>query len=292
MKNTKSNRNANISNKKVWNLCKDYHKTEGYKLEKIFDIYLPFWECKQKIAMEKSLEVDRFSRIILELVKNNITTHAEICNFLGVDENSFVSMQFHFLLKNDLLRERDEQIGSYEITYEGLDFLENNSKIKNIEIFEFVYYLIDDLENNTESLRQIKFNPNYRIDEVSAGLNEEFSGYNLLQTHKLKKNGKAKTIKHKRQKPTFAYMSKQRNEFANFFGENELFYDFADNKLETHRRSICFFSLLYVNEANPEDRILETRQSPKSVKNFKEPILEHKLTKLANDYLHENPNFV
>ena len=53
---------------KIWEQYKDHHKTEGYELTHIFDIYLPFWQCKQNIVIEKEVELDRFSRIILELI--------------------------------------------------------------------------------------------------------------------------------------------------------------------------------------------------------------------------------
>ena len=58
-------KSKNQAFRKVFNQFKNDHKTEGYELESIFDIYLPFWQCKQDIVIETAVEIDRFSRIIL-----------------------------------------------------------------------------------------------------------------------------------------------------------------------------------------------------------------------------------
>ena len=135
MANKNSNSKVDKRFQQDWERFKDHHKTEGFKLVSIFDIYLPFWQCKQNVVIEKEMELDRFSRIIIELVNNKITSHNEICAFLGIDEDSFVTVQFHFLLKNDLVRET--QIGVYEITHDGLSFLQNKTKLKSITFIKF-----------------------------------------------------------------------------------------------------------------------------------------------------------
>ena len=276
----------------VWERFKDHHKTEGYKLVSIFDIYLPFWQCKQNVVIEKEMELDRFSRIILELVNNKITSHNEICAFLGIDEDSFVTVQFHFLLKNDLIRET--QIGVYEITHEGLSFLQNKTKLKNIETVEFEYYITEKMDYLKNDLTQDFFDPKFPIDtQVSARRKSNFSGYTVMQTHQVQKSELGKEIPHK-QKPTFRFVSEQRNNFTSFFNKqfkDKNFYDFADRDLEAHKRSICFYGLLYENESNSEERILEIRQSQKSVKNFINSELEQTLTNKATKYLKENADF-
>ncbi len=276
----------------VWERFKDHHKTEGYKLVSIFDIYLPFWQCKQNVVIEKEMELDRFSRIILELVNNKITSHNEICAFLGIDEDSFVTVQFHFLLKNDLIREA--QIGVYEITHEGLSFLQNKTKLKNIATVEFEYYITEKMDYLKNDLTQDFFDPKFPIDtQVSAGRKSNFSGYTVMQTHQVQKSEIGKEIPHK-QKPTFRFVSEQRNNFTSFFNKqfkDKNFYDFADSDLEAHKRSICFYGLLYENESNSEERILEIRQSQKSVKNFINSELEQTLTNKATKYLKENAYF-
>jgi len=286
------NSKVNKGFQNVWNHFKDHHKTEGFKLVSIFDIYLPFWECKQNIVIEKDIELDRFSRIILELVNNKITRHNEICTFLGIDEDSFVTVQFHFLLKNDLIRET--QIGVYEITHEGISFLQNKTKLKNIETVEFEYYITEKMDYLKNDLTQDFFDPNFPIDpQVSKGRKSNFSGYTIMQTHQVQKSEIAKEIPHK-QKPTFRFVSEQRNNFTNFFNKqlkDKNFYDFADSDLEAHKRSICFYGLLFENENNKDERILEIRQSQKSVKNFINSELEQILTNKATKYLKENADF-
>ena len=291
-----ANKNSNNKDDKrfqqVWERFKDHHKTEGYKLVSIFDIYLPFWQCKQNVVIEKEMELDRFSRIILELVNNKITSHNEICAFLGIDEDSFVTVQFHFLLKNDLIRET--QIGVYEITHEGLSFLQNKTKLKNIETVEFEYYITEKMDYLKNDLTQDFFDPKFPIDtQVSARRKSNFSGYTVMQTHQVQKSELGKEIPHK-QKPTFRFVSEQRNNFTSFFNKqfkDKNFYDFADRDLEAHKRSICFYGLLYENESNSEERILEIRQSQKSVKNFINSELEQTLTNKATKYLKENADF-
>jgi predicted transcriptional regulator len=246
MANKNSNSKVDKRFQQVWECFKDHHKTEGFKLDSIFDIYLPFWQCKQNVVIEKEMELDRFTRIILELVNNKITSHAEICAFLGIDEDSFVTVQFHFLLKNDLVRET--QIGFYEITHEGLSFLQNKTKLKNIETVEFEYYLTEKMDYLKNDLTQDFFDPNFPIDmQVSAGRKSNFSGYAVMQTNQVQKSEIAKEIPHK-QKPTFRFVSEQRNNFTSFFNKqfsDKNFYDFADSDLEAHKRSICFYSQIF-----------------------------------------------
>jgi predicted transcriptional regulator len=291
---TNKNSNSKIDKRfqQVWERFKDHHQTEGYKLVSIFDVYLPFWECKQNVVIEKEMELDRFSRIILELVNNKITSHAEICEFLGIDEDSFVIVQFHFLLKNDLIRET--QIGVYEITHEGLSFLQKKTKLKKIETVEFQYHITEKEDYLKNNLTQDFFDPNFPIDtQVSAGRKSNFSGYIVMQTNQVKKSELSKEIPHKK-KPTFRFVSEQRNNFTSFFNKlfkDMNFYDFADSDLEVHKRSICFYGLLYENESNSEERILEIRQSQKSVKNFINSELEQTLTNKATKFLKENAEF-
>lgn len=292
MANKNSNNKDDERFQQVWERFKHHHKTEGFNLVSIFDIYLPFWQCKQNVVIEKEMELDRFSRIILELINNKIASHTEVCAFLGIDEDSFVTVQFHFLLKNELIRET--QIGVYEITHEGLSFLQNKTKLKNIETVEFEYYITEKMDYLKNDLTQDFFEPNSPIDmQVSAGRKSNFSGYTVMKTHQIQKSELAKQIPHK-QKPTFRFVSEQRNNFTNFFNKqfkDKNFYDFADNNIEAHKRSICFYGLLYENENNKDERILEIRQSHKSVKNFKNSELEQTLTNKATKYLKENADF-
>ena len=79
---------------KTWQVRKDDHKTEGYNLKDIFEIDLPFWQCKQNLYVEKDVEIDRFSFIILELVNSGKNKYSEIYDFLGIDEDSFVNILY------------------------------------------------------------------------------------------------------------------------------------------------------------------------------------------------------
>lgn len=276
---------------KIWKKYQNHYTTEGYQLIDIFDIYLPFWQCKQSIIVEKDVELDRFSRIILELINNRITSHTDICKVLGIDEDSFVTMQFHFLIKNDLIRDTGEE---YEITYEGIQFLKNKSKIKNVETIDFEYFVTERMSYLKNDLTQEFFNPNFPIDtKLSQKRINDFGGYQLIQYNRIKSDESLIMIPFSR-KPSYREISENRSDFSLFFNtqySDKLFYDFADNSIEAHKRNICFIGLVYQKEDNIEEQLLEIRHSKKSVRIFKshekEDILSNKTTK----YLKENPSF-
>lgn len=269
---------------KIWEQYKDHHKTEGYELTRIFDIYLPFWQCKQNIVIEKEVELDRFSRIILELISNNITKHTEICSFLGVKEDSFVTTQFHFLLKYDLIRESNGD--AYEITHQGISFLQNKLKLMNNETIEFEYFLTERFDYLKNDLMQEFFNPNFPIDkQLSIGKKNNFSGYKVMQTKQVQYSENCIELKHG-DKPTFSYINKQRGDFSSFFKnqfQDKNFYDFSDNILEAHKRTICFCGLLFEKPENNQEIKIEIRHSEKTVKIFTHPELEKQLTKVVGD---------
>ena len=254
---------------KVGNKFKDHHRTEGYYLEEVFDIYLPFWECVQNVVIEKDMEMDRFSRIILDLVNSGYVSHNEICGFLGVKDDSFVCIQFHYLLKNDLIRERPGQ--NYEITYEGLSFLDNTSQSRNMGNMNFEYFMTEKMYYLKNDMTRDFFDADLPIDtELSKGKMKEFSGYKMMQTDRIKKEKSAKTIEHNKLKPNFRSVASKRSDFAAFFNSrfhNKNFYDFGEPELRAHKRNICFTGLLYLDDDG--NKLMDIRQSEKSVKGFR-----------------------
>ena len=165
---------------RIWELYKDEYSTEGFELEEISEIDLPFWKCRQKIAFETEREIDRFSMVILKLVDNGITEYSEIHSFLGIDSDSFLNMQFNFLIKNRLLEENGEK---YEITPEGLEFMKKKLKIKQIGIEDLEFY-INDLSGEF-------FDPSKPIDrDWSSDKTKKFSGYDLIQSNQRKLDSK------------------------------------------------------------------------------------------------------
>lgn len=292
-KNRQNSKNEQQTFQKLWEQFKDHHKTEKYVLKEIFDIYLPFWQCKQNIVVEKDVELDRFSRIILELIQNNVTKHSEICDFLGVDRDSFVITQFHFLLKNDFIRELDDD--KYELTHEGISFLQNKTKAKSNETIEFEYFVTEKMNYLKNDLTQDFFDPSSPIDkQLSKKKKSNFSGYEIMQSHRIQKSESSKEIPHKN-KPTYRLINEKRSDFSAFFNtkfRDKTFYDFADNKIDTHKRNICFYGLLYENVENQDDKKLDIRHSLKSLKQFKNNDLETALTNKTTHYLMENPDFI
>ena len=152
----------------------NHYKTEGYNLQYIFDICLPFWCCKQNIIVEKATTIDRYSKIILDLIKNGISAHTEICEFLGLAENDFATIQFHYLIKNNLIR---ETANNYEITFEGLDFLNQKKTIPILEAetFSFIY---------NDLTQEMIYRDNYEDEDDNKEEKNIISRYILIQTHK------------------------------------------------------------------------------------------------------------
>jgi ribosomal protein L40E len=270
-----------------WNEFKD--SVEGYNLKYVFEIYLPFWQCKQNIIVEKDLEMDRFSKILLELISNDLSSHSNICQFLGIKEDNFCIMQLHFLIRNKLIREIEPD--GYEITYEGLEFLKNRKKPKTMETEEFDYMAKEKYSFLENDMTNDFFDPLKPIDkQLSDGKKSEFSGYKIWQTHKInddkKEQGKV-YIKHNNN-PTYRKVESKRNDFSEFFNTlnpNKIFYDFADNEFESHKRSICFLGFWYENEEKPEDIKIEIRQFKESVEKFEKCELEEELSKKVTDYV-------
>jgi len=261
-----------------WKEFEYYYRTEDYRLKHIFEIYLPFWQCKQNIVVEKQLELDRFSKILLKYIRwekeyhKREPSHANICDFLGIEKDHFsIMMQLYFLKKNNWIRiiEPDK----YEITHEGIEFLENKKIPLTMETKDFEYmtgekYSFNDMTNDFF----------------------DFRGYKYSQTHAMEKEqNKTAYIKHKN-KPTYRKVEEKRNDFFKFYNSvkenpNEFFYDFADNTLESHKRSICFLGFLYEKKERPDDIIIDIRQFEKTVETFKGNVLEEELSKKVTEYV-------
>ncbi len=270
----------------IYNKFKNHKNTEGFELKKISEIFIPFWCCKQKIVVEKDVEIDRFSKIILELINSEITSHIEICSFLGIKESDFTTMQFHYLLKNELVEENYENgCAIYKITHKGISFLKGKSKVQNIEIVEFEYFYNDlsmemldivDYKYLYNDLSKEYFNPKDPLDKnISKNKSKVFSGYQVVQTHKLK-DSKIEQLAHKN-RPSLNKI--KHSDFASFFNSqkpNMSFYDFENKDIELHKRSILFLQLEYENDEYQKE--YEIRQFKSSVNDFKGNVLEEKLS--------------
>jgi len=285
----------------IYNTFKNHKTTEGYELKGIYEMFYPFWQCKQKIVVEKDVEIDKFSKILLELIKTGINSHSEICSFLGIKEDDFVTMQFHYLIKNDLITESNN---SYNIELKGVEFLKNKRKIQNTETIEFEYFYDDlsmelldivDYKYLYNDLSKEYFNPDNPIDSnISENKKKQFSGYQVIQTHKLKKNNNNSLPKNHLQfknRPIFSKINQ--SDFAEFFNKQKKdmsFYDYDNNKIETHERSIQFLLLEFVNDENQID--VEIRQFKSSVREFGGYVLEENISKETNKYIKTNDDFI
>lgn len=294
MSDHKNKPNINQKFQRVYDTYKHNHKPD-FELKNVFEIYLPFWSCRTSVVVEKDLELDRFSKIILQLVQSGTNKHSKICAFLGVDTDSFVTTQFHFLIKHGLLSEEllpDDAL--YSLTHEGVSFLEKKSKIKNLETVEFEYY-VNDLSSEFLSKQKFNFHTNDLTGDyvdtslmmdghkVSQGKRQQFSGYQVLERHRLPDN--IIEIPH-RNKP----YSINKVDFANFFNKQHrgtTFYDLEDNEIEAHKRSICFVALEY-EDASGTKRY-DIRHIKKTVQKFSEHAIEETLSKRTTDFLKKSP---
>lgn len=275
-------------------MFKDNRKPD-YELKSIFEIYLPFWFCRQNVVVEREIELDRFSKIILQTINTGFKKHSEVCKFLGVEANSFVTTQFHFLLKNGLLNETPiSNDTEYEITFEGFSFLERKKKITAVETVEFEYFYNDltlefldkhrfDFLVNDLTKEYVDTSKPLDTKGISEGKRAKFSGYQVLQTNLLPLN--RIEIPHKN-KP----YNLNKVEFANFFNrqfQDKSFYDFESNNIETHKRSICFLAFEYEDKTGV--KIYEIRHFKKTVKEFDRHELEEKLTKETTNFYKKTP---
>lgn len=268
----------------IYNKFKSHKKTEGFELKSINEIFIPFWYCKQKVVVEKDVELDRFSKILLELINSKISTHNEICNFLGIKKDDFTTIQFHYLIKNELIEENYKD-DSYEITHKGISYLKGISKIQNLETIEFEYFYNDlsmemlnivDYRYLYNDLSKEYFDPKKPLDKnTSKKKSIEFSGYQVLQTNKLT-NSTIKQLAHKN-RPSLSKI--KQSDFASFFNNQNTemtFYDFDDKDFKSHKRSILFLELEYVNDEFQKE--YEIRQFKNSVNKFAGFVLEEKLS--------------
>jgi predicted transcriptional regulator len=260
-----------------YELFKDNHMPD-YELKDIFEIHLPFWYCRQSVVVEKNVEVDRFSKIILQTIQLGLMKHSEICEFLGVDANSFITSQFHFLIKNGLidetLRSNDSE---YKITFDGVSFLERKKKIVSVETVGFEYFY-NDLTHELVEISQ-----SFDLQNNSASKNRKFSQYQVLQSNLLGDN--VIQIPHKNRPHKL-----KKVEFANFFNQQNKtvsFYDFEHTDKVMHKRSICFLAFEYEDKTGL--KVYDIRHSKKSVKTFHKNEIEKKLSKKVTEYLKKNP---
>lgn len=254
------------------------------QLNDIFEVYLPFWQCKQKVVIDKSLALDRFSIILMQAIDSGLILHSDLCLFLGIEENSFVLMQIHYLIKNELIKEI-EKAGEiqYEITRDGVDFMQNKKKITMTEIFNFNYCYNDILQSFfTESCSIAEDGESINLEELIKNENDSLK-YIVAETKRLDKN--INLIPHKN-KP----YNINKVEFARFFNKqhkDKVFYDIECNSQELHKRSICFLAFEYIDESNT--KIYEIRHFKKTIRGFKKYSIETELSKKVNEYYKKHP---
>lgn len=255
-----------------------HHLKPDFELKHVFEIYLPFWLCTQRIIVEKELAPDRFSEIIMRLIQNGVDQHSALCGFLGIHIDSFTTSQLHFLLKNGLLAEKSiADDVQYSVTPEGTSFISKKSNLKNLEPLEFEFYYNDVCAQMMDPRQPLD------ASNMSEGQKKSFSGYRFLETRRLP-DGEVK-VTHEN-KP-YKINSVEFSSFFNSLQKEDSFYDFDAGSPEAHKRSICFLALEYVDPAN--SKRYEIRHSKKSVVGFSGYQLEEELSKRVTEHFNKNP---
>lgn len=275
MRSRRQSMKANEKYSELYEQFKDLKKTEGYNLKNIKELYFPLWFCQQKIAVEKELEVDRFSRILLSFIGTTRKSHTEVCDFLGIDEDDFTLMQIYFLTKQGFLIEEFHNDNTYYVmSQEGKSFLDKDKKAKQIDEEEITYYY--------DGLQSV----------LTANLD---SVYNVVQSHKFKNTNEEKIMIKHDDKPTFSKI-KQEN-WDSFYQKltshkNFFFYSFLEKEIKTHKRHIPFLAFIYKNKDEEFD--IDIRKYEKTVHDFKKHgyELEERLSKSVNKKQKKDEKFL
>jgi hypothetical protein len=254
----------------VSRLYKEEHLNKGYLLAEVKAIYFPIWKCKQEIIITTQAPIDRFSQVVLQTIVAGHSKHEDICAFLGIEENSFVLGQFHYLLKQDWVRIDSAQV--YWLTPKGRALLEKEANIKQLKTVEFEYYTIEASKPKKGTSRVQFFNPKLPLNSnLSEAKQKNFKGYRIFQNNRLEEDASIQVMPHHQNKaPTLNSLKGQKNDFAAFFKEvsKHNFYDFGKATLKCHPHSLCFLHLKYTKEADAKAILVETRQFSKSVVEF------------------------
>jgi hypothetical protein len=272
----------------------------------LFDIYLPFWQVIQDVYFETEMEMSKFTKILLELIKNGIKSHSDICSFLGIEEDDFCVMQLRFMEEICGFIWKIEK-GCYEITPNGWLFLENKTK-KQLKAmgkdeFEFMMTGKEGKTYHENDMTEDFFDPKRPFDEkkYSEEKNNKFSGYKIMAWPKDKEDLERKNIIEHENQPTRDKLVERQSDFAIFYKRHQdkkdnddkikTFYDFGRRKPYTDKKYICFLACLYVNKDNMGDLEIRIHQSADSVKKFNrewEYELEETLSNQVTKYAIEN----
>ncbi|HRG59343.1 MAG TPA: hypothetical protein PK323_10330 [Bacteroidia bacterium] len=257
---------------------------ENAKLHDIFEIYLPYWHCKQSIVIDKSVELDRFSIIILQTIESGLIKQTEICKFLGIETDSFVMMQFHYLIKNELIIV-DETLSevTYNITRDGFLYLKRKKKITMTEMVNFTY-CYNDL---TQKFFKENCSLNNEKDELKDLKNSTHtSKFKIKETHKTEHD----IFKIPHAKKPYNIKNVELAEYFNQQNTDKVFYDVVNKEKEMHKRSICYLAFEYIDENN--ELIYEIRHFKKTVNNFEKYELEEELSKKVTAYFRKKPRLM
>ncbi len=264
----------------IFDKFRDNHSPE-YTLEVIHEVYFPFFDCKGEVVAETNLQLDRLSKIILAFLSPQSETHASLCGFLGIDEDSFILSHLHYLIKEGFIAEQFAP-HSYHLTLAGRQFLIGISESRTMQQVAFLFQY--------NALLRTFFDPDFPIDyELSAAKKTNFKGYRMLQTNKIEPNGH-KTIPHK-QRPKIE--QEDRAAFATWFNSrfpNHQFYDLDNEAPKSHTRSVSFVVLEFRDENNSKK--YEVRRHEKTVTGASQYELEDAMTKAFAKFMVENPRFL
>ena len=172
------------------------YATDGYELDWIDEVYLPFWECTQSIYVQTKVQPEQLSIILFTLINIGYKSKKDICTFLGISEDDFILRQLDFLIDQAYIEEN--LAGSnlalpddvyYEITQEGHKYFANTSDDTHIDREEIKYVLseLDIINGDPYEVYLSRFTQLF-TNTLSANTSNsitKFSGYKAVQTRNL-----------------------------------------------------------------------------------------------------------
>ena len=257
----------------------------GYFLVDIKDFYVPLINCDVELILNDELTNDNLSRLLLNIIKL-FKTHKEVCNFLGVLEDDFVTCQIDYLVQEGyVLIDYINGNKSYEVTDKGNSFIYDRF-VTETRLNRRLQFTICGLTNRYYSYIEDQFLENDYPE------NNGFSKYHVI--HNVVKSRFKEIIKLGLcTDVSVEYLNN--TEFYKFVDREMMhgnFFDFASDSVNPKYSYIQFSILKYKNDNN--ELFIEIRHNPKTSVDFtgNAYFLEDKYTNFLNNKIKNNPDYL
>lgn len=261
-------------------IYKDLYALEGYQLVEISPVQIVFFRGKKGIYVEKAMDCDRLSSILLRLIQLGMDEEKVILEYLGMEPDDFPRIHFRYLLNQGLIADVD---GKMYITQLGRDFLQSNSTPRQIERIDFEFYM-----TYWPSLDKLEYVSLQEPIDRDLDRLQGFSGYALSRSAE-----SVKAIPHEANLSPSRIMQDFQRLIEHFHAQNPTssFYDTTHQLPKVEKYHIHFYALYYTAEATQSLKVAIVH----SEKTLKTPLpetpyrQEYKLSQLATEYFTAKP---